>query len=369
MTGEEQALAFCCAPPVARASRSLSSLAPESVDWRLLLERAIPLEVGALVACTVTERWESLLNGPTIAAYRATAYANMQRNVRLRADLQRVLQVLRRAGIPAVPFKGLALTQQAYGNVALRRVGDLDVMLHSDHVAPAVDALLGTGFRLQETPPGARRGWTRANLATDGWAAGEVTVELHQADAFDDYWRGTEATLWQWVRPDPTWGLAFSPELTIAHLALHWHQHRFGFRTLVDYAWAAEALAARVDAPALRALIAQLGLTPVVDLAEMASAAVFGTRRHAWSRWDARAALTRRALPAKAVMENLDDRDADLRYLLQAFTGPRTGRWLWRWLTLPTTRVRAHHHTPDAWSSWRVQAHRFVSGLGRLARW
>lgn len=54
---------------------------------------------------------------------------NAVSNFRLLQRLQRMLTVLAEQGIPAVPVKGLVLAHQAYGDLSLRQLSDLDILL------------------------------------------------------------------------------------------------------------------------------------------------------------------------------------------------------------------------------------------------
>jgi hypothetical protein len=54
--------------------------------------------------------------------------------------------VLEAAGIPALPYKGPALAQSLYGDVALREFADLDLLLRADDVLRAHDLLEALGY-------------------------------------------------------------------------------------------------------------------------------------------------------------------------------------------------------------------------------
>ena len=78
------------------------------------------------------------------AAYRAGATRGLRQEARLRAVVER----LREAAIPSVPFKGPTLAQLVYGDVGLRYASDLDVLVGAADVARAVEVLLAAGWRL-----------------------------------------------------------------------------------------------------------------------------------------------------------------------------------------------------------------------------
>jgi hypothetical protein len=93
-------------------------------------------------------------------------------------ELGRVLRGLDAAGIPAIVLKGLCLSETVYGNIALRTMGDADVMVHPADMERAVSVMRELGFtsdsvfdldaymdQQHHLPP-----FTRA---------GRLTVELH----------------------------------------------------------------------------------------------------------------------------------------------------------------------------------------------
>ena len=57
------------------------------------------------------------------------ARANAARNLRLGGELLQLLQLFEAQDLPALPFKGPTLAALAYGSVALREFGDLDLLV------------------------------------------------------------------------------------------------------------------------------------------------------------------------------------------------------------------------------------------------
>jgi hypothetical protein len=78
---------------------------------------------------------------------RARFEQNVRKNLRMAAELMRVLDCLERAGIAAIPYKGVALAELLYGDIALREFSDLDVLVRASDVPRARTALAQIGFR------------------------------------------------------------------------------------------------------------------------------------------------------------------------------------------------------------------------------
>jgi putative nucleotidyltransferase-like protein len=68
------------------------------------------------------------------------------RNLASVGQLLEVIRVLAESAIAAVPYKGPVLAQVAYGDLALRWFGDLDVLIESSSVPEALERLGAAGF-------------------------------------------------------------------------------------------------------------------------------------------------------------------------------------------------------------------------------
>lgn len=98
-------------------------------------------------------------------------------------QLVRVLEILRRAGVDALAFKGPVLALQAYGELAARTFLDLDLLVRPEHGDKACAALRAAGF----VPDGRVPEWAEAELLRtrgertlwhEPW---DLTVDLHTA--------------------------------------------------------------------------------------------------------------------------------------------------------------------------------------------
>jgi hypothetical protein len=70
-----------------------------------------------------------------------------QRSLALSAELVSVLEILERAGIRAIPYKGPALAAQAFRDIARREYGDLDLLVHHEEISAIAGALERESYR------------------------------------------------------------------------------------------------------------------------------------------------------------------------------------------------------------------------------
>jgi hypothetical protein len=71
---------------------------------------------------------------------------NASRNLFMTAELLRLLEMFKRRNLPAIAYKGPALAAYLYGDYALRRIDDLDLMVRKSDVWRAAEALASEGF-------------------------------------------------------------------------------------------------------------------------------------------------------------------------------------------------------------------------------
>src|SRR5262245_4360724 len=86
-----------------------------------------------------------------LAQLRTAFHATALYNRCCTGELLTLLQLFEGHGLPALPYKGPTLAVTVYGNLALRRFGDLDLLVHQRDVARATLLLLAQGFRHQRT--------------------------------------------------------------------------------------------------------------------------------------------------------------------------------------------------------------------------
>ncbi len=78
---------------------------------------------------------------------RALSDGNARRNLLLTAELLRLLELFRNAGVTAIPYKGPALAAFVYGDFTLRQTDDLDILVMKQDVWKACEILQVAGFK------------------------------------------------------------------------------------------------------------------------------------------------------------------------------------------------------------------------------
>jgi Uncharacterised nucleotidyltransferase len=118
---------------------------PSGLDWRELMR----LSSAHAVTPMLYRGLESVpIPQPAADSLRAAFERNTRWNLTLSAELCRLAESFEEHAIDFVPLKGPALSQQLYGDLSLRRSGDLDWLIRPRDVLRVRDILVAKGYRV-----------------------------------------------------------------------------------------------------------------------------------------------------------------------------------------------------------------------------
>lgn len=262
-------LALCVVDHTPQARTQIARLAAGPVDWERLASLAALHGVVGLVRRTLGALDLSALPPPAPrqameAAATQIAFDGM---LHLR-ETTRMAAALAGAAIQPLVLKGQALGDLLYGDPLLRPSTDIDLLVRSDEIDAAQQALASVGYAPQSD---AWLAFQRAHsyhisLWREALPGQPVLLELHwdlgprQLFTYD---------LPSWRRRAQPFQLAgsaaalqrFSPDEQVLHLALHMRKHRYvGLRWLVDVAHLLRRFEAALDWPYLVESAGQAGL-------------------------------------------------------------------------------------------------------------
>jgi hypothetical protein len=140
-------LLACVIPDGDAARGALTSSLRLVGDWTRLREAALEQGLAPLLYRRLADLGDgALVPAAFMAELRETYRVADQRASRLTGLMLRMLDALSGEGIVAVPYKGPALAQDVYGDVALRQFSDLDILVAARDALRARDILLANGF-------------------------------------------------------------------------------------------------------------------------------------------------------------------------------------------------------------------------------
>ncbi|MFA6383921.1 MAG: nucleotidyltransferase family protein [Candidatus Omnitrophota bacterium] len=122
-------------------------LAGERFDWDYLVAAAS--REG--VACVIYDRLNKsglrdIVPASVLAGLGSVYYTHSAQNTLLLEEFKSVIPVLNDARVPVILLKGLFLADSVYGNIALRPVRDLDILVRRRDVLKTVSALGSIGY-------------------------------------------------------------------------------------------------------------------------------------------------------------------------------------------------------------------------------
>ena len=144
----EHELLLCCARTAAseRIVARARELAATEIDWEYLFLLARRHSIVPLVYRQLDRHAADLVPTEHLKQLKKHYLENAARNTVLTAELCRLISRFAGSGIDAIPYKGPVLALFAYGNVALRRFVDLDVIVKKSDVLKAREILLAEGY-------------------------------------------------------------------------------------------------------------------------------------------------------------------------------------------------------------------------------
>jgi hypothetical protein len=146
-------LMLCCARTRMEASMvaRLRQLLDSSLDWEFALRFAESHGLVPLLYFHLHAHAPEKVPGAVYEKLRDQYRGISVLNVYLSGELRRLLKLFAAHGVEAIPYKGPALAAKAYGNIALRHFGDLDILVRQRDVLRVSELLVAEGYALH--PP------------------------------------------------------------------------------------------------------------------------------------------------------------------------------------------------------------------------
>jgi len=157
------------------------ALLREDLDWDEITPLAMQHGILPLLYWHLDRADSTSVPDAAYQQLRSYFYANKLHNHRLTDKLLDLLRQFEAHGIIAVPFKGPALAVAAYGNLALRQFGDLDILVPERDCRTAMQMLLSQGFRLKSTAMNVEDEMARLSRCAYSMIheADDISVDLH----------------------------------------------------------------------------------------------------------------------------------------------------------------------------------------------
>ena len=167
----------------------IQNLVRQPLNWDWLFTEAIKQGVFSLLYHALNRIAPGAITLAGLSVWQRMYHVNVARNIRLAHGIADLIGLLEESSIRAIPYKGPLLASSVYGNLAFRRAGDLDLLVHPHDFVKSKELLLSQGYQIE-----AAYSWeTHLVRSVDG-----LNVDLHQAIVpkwynfrinFDDLWQ------------------------------------------------------------------------------------------------------------------------------------------------------------------------------------
>lgn len=145
----EAELLLCCARTCvgSETAERIRALLQQKVDWTYLYRLAVLYGMMPFLYWHLNSTCPEAIPKASLDYLRDYFRANAAHNLYLTAELCTLLKLLDANGIPAIPFRGPALAASVYGDLTLRQISDLDILVRKRDVTKARDLLDSRGYR------------------------------------------------------------------------------------------------------------------------------------------------------------------------------------------------------------------------------
>ncbi|MFC1948351.1 nucleotidyltransferase family protein [Chloroflexota bacterium] len=233
LTREDKILILCARVYMPSERREvLKSLLEQLSDWDLLLEKAIYQRLVCLVAHHLrSEELSAFVPQSIQQTLHNIYYTSLVRNMLLQNELSKLLSSFQQEGIPNIVLKGAAMLGNVYQDISLRSMGDMDILVHPDHLNQAVDVALEQGYSHITSPHSQETARKKLrHLATMQNRETRITLEIHQhIEDVDSPYHFDLRNFWDRAHRINISGadtLILAPEELLIHLSLNFIRDR-----------------------------------------------------------------------------------------------------------------------------------------------
>lgn len=231
---EEQLLCLCARPELKAAQRErLDFLLADSLDWDAVLDGADLHGVTGMLYHHLARHEGGRVPTAVLAHLQRRAQGIQLYNMQVMTELMRIAGAFREQGLPLLTYKGPLLAHRYYGSVALRRFGDVDVLVPRGDLERAKDLLVAQGYvPLRGLSDEQEATWHDAQLGYELYHEGKnVVVEVH--------WALLNRTMTVGLAPEEVWARAevyslgdtsvqgLAPDDLLLYLCAHGTKHHW----------------------------------------------------------------------------------------------------------------------------------------------
>lgn len=316
--------------PTAQDREEIHRLSQSGVDWEMVLHLARLYDVISLLYYNFKDTaWRGIIPAAVLAKLKDEYAAVCGLNLAYYQELKRLLKIFAERKIKILLLKGAALAQLLYPDMGLRAFGDIDLLIHPEHLGQ-VDEIMLPDYQLENPLPADR-------LKRDCYF--HLTYKRRQTPAlsFEFHWNlyseeglidFDPKRLWQktkYVEISEVRTQVPSTENLFLHLCLHFSGHSFlSLKDLWDIEWMVSSPNDFLDLKQVVAIAKESGITARVYYSLSFAQQLLGTKIEPWVREAIQpSSLTRKLFPfildGQKVLHGEAEQQKDVRGVVAFF--------------------------------------------------
>ena len=139
-------LCACSVAPAEQRTQRIRNLLQATIDWKLLFELADRHGAQPLL-CTALAEFPDSVPLAAMNAIQQAQHQNLLKSMLLSRELIRIVESLAGEGLTVMPYKGPTLAEAVYGDIALRKSGDIDLLIRAAEFSRVKQVVAQLGYR------------------------------------------------------------------------------------------------------------------------------------------------------------------------------------------------------------------------------
>ncbi len=139
-------LAACSVAPTEQRTQRVRDLLQTPIDWTELFALADRHGAQPVLFAALSDA-SDMVPSVQIAAIKQAQQQNVLKSLLLSRELIRIVEGLVAAGLSVMPYKGPALAEAAYGDIALRKSGDIDLLIRPEEFSRVKEVVATLGYK------------------------------------------------------------------------------------------------------------------------------------------------------------------------------------------------------------------------------
>jgi len=237
LSNENRLLLYCAQTSIPDDTlNKVKDILSFSLNWEEVLESAFSHGVAPLLCHNLKKIQKSkLIPEKVMHKLKKAYYGNVASNMYLYAELKRILEAFNEKGVDVILLKGAALAKTVYGDIGLRPMSDIDLLVKKEDLAYAKKIMPDLEYVF--APDKRNEEWREKNhyhLPPYIQPDKNIVVEIHwhiTGNSFriniDEWWEMAKV-----IKIDNCQALIPSPEDMLIHICLHLYNHSYNEFTL-----------------------------------------------------------------------------------------------------------------------------------------